>query len=100
MTGYADLEKQKSSKHVQNTLKLIFKALETKKKFEFFCPIPYTWHLETDLPTTKTKSPQNSSKTLLKSFLLHKKQKKNFRFFSPHTLHMDPHLSSTPTPKP
>ncbi len=43
----------------------------------------------TDLPTSKTKSPQNTSKSLLKSFLEHKKQKKNFRFFSSHTLYME-----------
>jgi len=51
--------------------------------------IPYTWSHVTDLATSKTKIPQNTSKTLLKSFLNHKKQKKNFRFFSPHTLYME-----------
>ena len=64
--------------------------------------MPHTLYMGhvTDLATSKTKSPQNTSKTHLKSFLDHKKQKKNFRFFSPHTLYMDPHLSSTPTPEP
>ncbi len=46
-----------------------------KKNFDFFLPIPYTWSHVTDLPTSKPKSRQNTSKTHLKSFLEHKKQK-------------------------
>jgi len=42
----------------------------------------------TDLATSKNKSPQNTSKTLLNSFLEHKNQKKIFQFFSPHTLYI------------
>jgi hypothetical protein len=85
----------------KNQTKIIYlRGRSTAHKTWSFLPIPYTWSHVTDLPTSKNKSPQNTSKTLLKSFLKHKKQKKNFRFFSPHTLYMDPHLSSTPTPEP
>jgi len=98
--GFADLENQKSPKHVQNHFKIVFKLLETKKKFSIFLPHTLNISHVTDLATSNNKSRQNTSKTLLKSFLEHKKQKKNFRFFSPHTLYMEHHLSSTPTPAP
>ena len=41
----------------------------------------------TDLKTSKTKSRQNTSKALLKSFLNHIKHTKNFRFFRPYLIH-------------
>ena len=41
--SWVDLEKKKS-KLAPNPLKIMFRVLETKKKFQFFCPIPYTWY--------------------------------------------------------
>jgi hypothetical protein len=65
--GFGDLENQNFSKHILNPLKIIFRPLETKKKFSIFPPIPYTLSHVSDLATSKTKSRQN----MLKHFKTH-----------------------------
>ena len=72
--------------------------MKHKKNFRFFSPHTLYMDHVSDSATSKTKSPQNTSKTLLKSLLEHKKQNKNFRFFSPHTLYMG-HVTNLTTSK-
>ena len=69
--GFADLENQKSPKHVQNTLKPIYIAYETKKKFSIF--FAHTLYMEScngfaDLENQKSsKHVQNHFKIIFRT---------------------------------